>query len=933
MTQTSLKDLIASEGLSLQHVDAPHTNAVIVALPAAMDPIRLIGDEDKHATLMYFGETATLPEGAKEELLSTVEVVSKMSMPFGERVVDISRLGSENPPALVAMLSNRCLEKIRNTFTVNPAVAGYLTNTEQFPTFTPHVTLGYPDYAGEAEIRPMAKQVRYVQFDRLAVWWNGEQFEFPLSQYHDRMDDEAAWADDLADSYSAQLQLDDFLAHYGVKGMRWGVVRQLKGMAPGDRDAFIKTKDAKWLAKVEANPKLSKISRVAARDATRQTKKLKADYKAQGLNIKKDSLARTRYDTELKGILENSLDKASYRVHKFSPSRLSEVAIHRHPDGSITAMVRPRTNLKIVKQQGKIARADYKRTKAENKAAKKAMQHADILVEDAADDFDGMEFLLVQDEEGFVTEVRSTVGDDEMAQAEEMVDDFLAHFGVGELTKGNELVHSEGGDSMFMSHASESDIKKKLDSMKSKYGEKFFTMPLMNYVMEQPESRRVRIMRSIVADVAQLKVLSSMQSDSAAHADWSEALVSRDGLGQFSSKAAAGLIVPDINDVKGFGSWLYENVGHTATTRDSYQIDTDGDGIADTFGYSETETKYDFGGNVVSESTSTQEFPTSETVSSSERAPASAGITDLIPDPTVISYASSMWSKFKHSDLGITHDELETLDDFLAHYGVKGMRWGVRRSDDDLDGGSSSKTSRFRRARKPSDNADTDGDGEPDTRLSADAERIMNTLSKESHEMSTREMKEAVERANQIKKYKEVFEQDELAGAVDRLRLEKDYRNLKAELYPEQRTAAQKLIAASKAGFEGYKKVDDVMGGKLTEALKAKTGLEKVPSKSEIDKLTESTSVLKAQKDNLVAAKELDALMPKPPPTVKPTVAQAYNNYAKAAVKDAKDLNNLVDDYLGPIRQPKSDGVSPGVGSGYYITKDGRFVSTTPKRK
>lgn len=217
--------------------------------------------------------------------------------------------------------------------------------------------------------------------------------------------------------------------HHGVKGMKWGVRRTLQQLHPSERAGYIAGRDAKWLAKVEANPKLAKISSKAAREAKGLTKKLKQDYKDRGINLKKDPLQMARYDNELKGILERSLDNASYKVHKYSPSRLSEVRIHRHPDGTITALVAPRHNAKIVKQQGKIAKADAKRAKVEAKA----MSHDDMSL-DTETDFDGLEFILDVDDKGFVDDI-SVPGDLAHAEAAEflkamgMDDTSLAHYG------------------------------------------------------------------------------------------------------------------------------------------------------------------------------------------------------------------------------------------------------------------------------------------------------------------------------------------------------------------------------------------------------------------------------------------------------------------------------------------------------------------------
>jgi 2'-5' RNA ligase len=191
-----------------------NTTAVLVALPSVMDPIRLVGDEDKHATLLFFGETATLPDDAKTVLLNAVGQAAKLIMPFSEGITDVARLGSENPPALVAMLTNNTLGMIRDVLQINPRLVEFLSNGTQHPGYTPHVTLAYPDYSNEAKLRDLVKKLYPVKFDRLALWWGDEQIEFSLgsSTYNDT---EMSMSDNL----------EEFLAHHGIKGQRWGVRR------------------------------------------------------------------------------------------------------------------------------------------------------------------------------------------------------------------------------------------------------------------------------------------------------------------------------------------------------------------------------------------------------------------------------------------------------------------------------------------------------------------------------------------------------------------------------------------------------------------------------------------------------------------------------------------------------------------------------------
>lgn len=214
----------------LQHASADRSNnttAVIVALPRPMDSIRLVGTEDKHATLLFFGETSTLPSDARFVLEDTLRVVANLFTPFTEEFRTVQRLGDDNPPALVAMLTAYSLNPIRRSFMINPKVREYLKNAAQFPQYTPHVTLDYPDYKREAELRDLITDLSQVRFDRLALWWGNEQIEFSLEQESEM-------------KMSAMERVDAFLAHHGVKGMKWGVRRTRAELSAGRRSGSSK---------------------------------------------------------------------------------------------------------------------------------------------------------------------------------------------------------------------------------------------------------------------------------------------------------------------------------------------------------------------------------------------------------------------------------------------------------------------------------------------------------------------------------------------------------------------------------------------------------------------------------------------------------------------------------------------------------------------
>ena len=149
---------------------------------------------------------------------------------------------------------------------------------------------------------------------------------------------------------------------------------------------------------------------------------------------------------------------------------------------------------------------------------------------------------------------------------------------------------------------------------------------------------------------------------------------------------------------------------------------------------------------------------------------------------------------------------LTTLDEFLAHHGIKGMRWGVRRKDPSGSDG-------------PAGAGSTDKPAET-LHVSADVERFIRTHQKAGVEMSDREIKEAVQRANLVKQYNDVFAPDgnkELRAKVEALALKAKMTELTKK--PTALERVDKLIASSSKGFEAFDKLNKATGGDLQKKL------------------------------------------------------------------------------------------------------------------
>lgn len=179
---------------------AEQQNGVIIcALPAEADPAQQIGDgggDGLHCTLVYFGDVPTdgaenpntlLTDDFRTTVTALVQAAAEAGAPFDCAVTGVESLGDEG--ARVWMLDTASpVVDLQAELTAGQEVRDVQNGVEQYPEFTPHVTIGYPE-PGEPDQTPTAldeateaaaAEVTSISFDRLAVWWAGEQTEFPL---------------------------------------------------------------------------------------------------------------------------------------------------------------------------------------------------------------------------------------------------------------------------------------------------------------------------------------------------------------------------------------------------------------------------------------------------------------------------------------------------------------------------------------------------------------------------------------------------------------------------------------------------------------------------------------------------------------------------------------------------------------------------------
>jgi len=210
-----MSDVLTSD---LAHRADTQSAMVVVAIPSEDDYVWKISSEKiPHLTLLYLGDHEPGPDTTR--MAEFVEHVAKTSLRrFGMRVDRRGTLGDQGADVLFfdSDYSVKDLETIRSYLLANDEIAKAYRSAEQYPTWKPHLTLGYPENPAKPDTRDYPG-INWVHFDRIAVWVG--DFEGP----------EFLLDDDRGLSMSATqrgAKAVSELWHYGVPGMKWGVRRR-----------------------------------------------------------------------------------------------------------------------------------------------------------------------------------------------------------------------------------------------------------------------------------------------------------------------------------------------------------------------------------------------------------------------------------------------------------------------------------------------------------------------------------------------------------------------------------------------------------------------------------------------------------------------------------------------------------------------------------
>jgi len=208
-------------------------NLVIVALPAEDDIVNKISSEKiAHMTLLFLGDASKVPNLAP--ILDFVRHATNISLSrFGMEVDHRGVLGVDQADCLFFSKSKWSgfdeVNEFRSNLLKQTDIRNAYDSTAQFPEFIPHMTLGYPEAPANPDTRDYPG-IHYVSFDRVAVW--NQEFsgiEFPLKAYDSSVDvamssssrKERQGGENIPESL---IEIgSDFLSHHGIKGMKWGL--------------------------------------------------------------------------------------------------------------------------------------------------------------------------------------------------------------------------------------------------------------------------------------------------------------------------------------------------------------------------------------------------------------------------------------------------------------------------------------------------------------------------------------------------------------------------------------------------------------------------------------------------------------------------------------------------------------------------------------
>lgn len=197
------------------------SNLVIVAIPDQNDRVWKVSSEKiPHLTLLFLGDVDAVKNVDKiEEFVEHAAntTLNRFYLPVDRR----GELGDDKADVLFFRKTRydyKAVRDFRATLLKDNSIRTAFESAEQYEGWTPHLTLGYP--ATPAKSDKDEYPFYDVCFDRVAVWYGDyEGPEFVLKDYWEEFSEYEM----MDPSPELVAHGAEFIEHFGVKGMKWGV--------------------------------------------------------------------------------------------------------------------------------------------------------------------------------------------------------------------------------------------------------------------------------------------------------------------------------------------------------------------------------------------------------------------------------------------------------------------------------------------------------------------------------------------------------------------------------------------------------------------------------------------------------------------------------------------------------------------------------------
>lgn len=246
-----------------QPSSGPSNNLTIVAIPAEYSYAYKVSSEKvPHLTILHIDGSRDVKH-IIDYVRHTVETsLTKFWLHIDRR----GTLGKDDADVLFFDKEHaQLITKVRHYMLANERVKSAYDRIEQFPEWTPHLTLGYPNSPAKTTTNPQDEET-WIEFDKIGIWTgNYEGVVIDLNPIPEGVV-----------QYSMSDRAEDFFAHMGIKGMRWGVRKKSKTPVADHR-----SDDAKRSAAIRAKSKKTGVRSLSNQEISAYVQRLNMEKQFQ----------------------------------------------------------------------------------------------------------------------------------------------------------------------------------------------------------------------------------------------------------------------------------------------------------------------------------------------------------------------------------------------------------------------------------------------------------------------------------------------------------------------------------------------------------------------------------------------------------------------------------------------------------------------------